>query len=320
MSHFLFLFIIIYRLSLSSILSMKKTTTAHILMIFLVIIWGFDYVTAKWGMNELTPTCLMFMKFLIGFVTVGIIKVTKRDWSLVKKRDIPALVACAIFGQILYYECEYNAMTYLPVSLLTILLAFVPAFSVIIERIFLKRKPNRKMIIGIAFCILGIVLVIGADLDTLFQGKIIGYLIAFGAVLSWNIYNFITASLGRYDPITLAFLQILCATVIMSPVAIHNMTPVTEWSGSLIAIILYMGIIDGAIGYMISIYALKNIGPTATSIYSDFLPVSTAIFGALFLHESMTWLQIIGGVVVIAAGFVVIKEKGRLDEVQAVDN
>ena len=299
---------------------MKKTTTAHILMIFLVITWGFDYVTAKWGMNELTPTCLMFTKYFVGFVAVGIIKAIKRDWSLIKKRDIPVLVACAIFGEILYYECEYNAMTYLPVSLLTIVLAFVPAFSVIIERIFLKRKPNRKMIIGIGFCILGIAFVIGADMDTLFQGKIIGYLIAFGAILAWNIYNFLTASLKQYEPISLAFLQMICATIIMSPVAIHNMTPLSEWSGSLIAIILYMGIIDGAVGFMISIYALKNIGPTATSIYSDFLPVSTAIFGVLFLHESITWLQIIGGIVVIAAGFVVIKEKGRLDEVHALDN
>ena len=287
-------------------------------MIFLVITWGFDYVTSKFGMDELTPTCLMFMKFFIGLITVAIIKAARRDRSLISKRDIPVLILCAIFGQILYFECEYNAMSYLPVSLLTILLAFVPAFSVIIERVFLKRKANKKMIFGIAGCILGIALVIGADLDIIFQGRLLGYIIAFGAILAWNIYNFLTASLEKYDPITLACLQMLCACIILSPVAIHNMTPVTQWSGTLIAILIYMGIIGAAVGYMISIYALKTIGPTATSVYSDFLPVSTAIFGVLFLHETMSPLQIVGGIIVIAAGYIVIREKGRLDEARAV--
>ena len=251
-------------------------------------------------------------------ITVAIIKAARRDRSLISKRDIPVLILCAIFGQILYFECEYNAMSYLPVSLLTILLAFVPAFSVIIERVFLKRKANKKMIFGIAGCILGIALVIGADLDIIFQGRLLGYIIAFGAILAWNIYNFLTASLEKYDPITLACLQMLCACIILSPVAIHNMTPVTQWSGTLIAILIYMGIIGAAVGYMISIYALKTIGPTATSVYSDFLPVSTAIFGVLFLHETMSPLQIVGGIIVIAAGYIVIREKGRLDEARAV--
>lgn len=296
---------------------MSSKVKAHILMVFLVITWGFDYVTAKYGMNELTPTCLMFMKFLIGMIAVAIIKAIKRDRKLIKVRDIPVLILCAIFGQILYFECEYNAMSYLPVSLLTILLAFVPAFSVIIERIFFKRKSSRKMIAGIAFCIIGIALVIGSDFSILLQGRLIGYLIAFGAILAWNIYNFLTASLEKYDAITLSCLQMLCACIILSPVAIHNMTPVGEWSGSLIVILLYMGIVDGAIGYMISIYALKNIGPTATSVYSDFLPVSTAIFGVIFLHETMSLLQVAGGIIVIAAGYAVIREKGRLDELQS---
>lgn len=295
----------------------KKRITAHILMVFLVITWGFDYVTAKYSMDTLTPTCLMFMKFFIGLITVAIIKAVKRDRSLIRKRDVPVLILCAIFGQILYFECEYNAMSYLPVSLLTILLAFVPAFSVIIERIFLKRKANKKMVIGIAGCIVGIALVIGADLDIIFQGRLLGYIIAFGAIIAWNVYNFLTASLEKYDAVTLAALQMLCACIILSPVAIHNMAPVSEWNGMLVIILLYMGIFDGAMGYMISIYALKHIGPTASAVYSDFLPVSTAIFGVIFLHETMSVMQIIGGIIVIAAGYIVIREKGRLDEARA---
>ena len=46
------------------------------------------------------------------------------------------------------------------------------------------------------------------------------------------------------------------------------------------------------------------------------MPVTTAFFGVVILGETITWLQIAGGIVVIVAGYIVIKEKGMLDEKQ----
>ena len=293
---------------------MNDKIKAHILMIFLVITWGFDYIVAKFGMYELTPTNLLFLKLAAGAIVVGIMKAARRDRSFIKKRDIPILVACAFFGEIMYFECEYNAMTYLPVALLTIVLSFVPAVSIAIERVLFKREPNRKIIIGILFCIIGIVFVIGADFHILLEGRLIGYIIAFGAVIFWNVYNFITASLEDYDAVTISFLQLLFSCIMIAPVALHNMVPPTQWSGTLWLIIAYMGIINSGIGYVLSVYALKVIGPTPSAVYSNFLPVTTAIFGAVFLHEMISPLQIIGGIIVVVAGWVVIREKGRLDE------
>lgn len=287
---------------------------AHILMIFLVMLWGFDYVVAKFGMYDLTPTCLLFMRVSIGAIVLGIIKLVRRDMSLIKKRDIPILIACSMFGEILYFECEFNAMTYLPVSLLTILLAFVPALSVVIERVVFKRKANVKIIIGIIFCIVGIVFVIGADFSILFEGRMIGYLIAFGAVICWNVFNFLTAELDEYDSISLAFMQLLCAGLILAPFALHSMPAPEQWDGSLLIIVLYMGVVNAALGFVIYVYAIKVIGPTPAAVYSDFMPVTSAICGVIFLHETITPLQIAGGIIVVAAGYVVIREKGKLDE------
>ena len=190
---------------------------AHILMSFLVILWGFDYVVAKFGMYDLTPTGLLFSRIVIGAATLGIVKIIRRDKSFIHKRDIPLVIACAVFGEVLYFECEFNAMTYLPVSLLTILLAFVPALSVVIERVVYKRRANSKIVLGVVFCIVGIVFVIGADFSILLQGRLLGYLLAFGAVICWNLFNFITAKLEEYDSLTLAFLQLTCAGIILAP-------------------------------------------------------------------------------------------------------
>ena len=60
-------------------------------------------------------------------------------------------------------------------------------------------------------------------------------------------------------------------------------------------------------------YGLQKLGPTTSALYSNFLPVTTTFFGAIFLKESITLLQVIGGIVVVASAFIVIKEKGKLD-------
>lgn len=286
---------------------------AHILMIFLVIAWGFDYVPAKWGLEIMSPLGLLFLKYAIGVMVMIAFLLIKHKRPSIRKKDIPIFFVCALFGEILYFGSEYTAMDYIPVSLLTIILGFVPVLSIVIERVLFKRKQSKTVIFGIIACVAGVILVIGTDFNVIFQGRGIGYLLAFCAVFCWNIYNFITSSIQQYDSVTLSFNQMMCSIILAAPVAIHQMPPAEEFSGLVIAGLLWIGIIDSGFGFLIFVYGLQKLGPTTSALYSDFLPVTTTFFGAIFLKESITLLQVIGGIVVVASAFVVIKEKGKLD-------
>ena len=296
---------------------MKDTTKAHLLMIFLVTDWGFDYVPAKVGLEILTPFSLLFLKYCFGAMVLLFVKfVVYGNRVLPKLRDLPLFIACSVFGEIMYFYCEYSAMDYLPVALLTIILGFVPAVSVVIERVLYGRRPNRIIVIGILFCILGIFFVIGSDWHIIFEGRIIGYALAFAAVFFWNIYNFITASeaLEKYDAPTLACTQLICTLCLCAPLAIHSLPALSEFTPLVVFSVAWTGFIDSGIGFLIMVYGLQKLGPTTSALYSDFMPVSTTFFGAVLLHESITWLQVLGGIIVVVAGFFVIREKGKLEE------
>ena len=284
------------------------------MMAILVIAWGFDYVPAKWGMEVMSPMVLLFFKYAVGVAVMLIIKAVQKNWTVIRLKDVPIFIICAIVGEIIYFGCEYSAMDYLPVSLITIILTFVPVVSIISERIIYKRSATKKIIIGILICIVGVTLVIGTDFSVIMQGRGICYLLAIGAVLSWNGYNFITASLERYDSITISFTQMLCTIILLTPMAIHNIPPASEFNKWIIFGILWIGIVNSGVGFLIYVYGLQKLGPTTMALYSDFLPVSTTFFGALMLKESISTLQIIGGIIVVGAAFVVIREKGRVDE------
>ena len=293
---------------------MNDRTKAHILMVILVISWGFDYVPAKWGLEILSPMALLFLKYLLGLVTALIIKAAMGNRNLIRLKDLPLFILCAIFGEIIYFYCEYSAMNYMPVALLTIILGFVPAVSIIIERVVFGIRANRVIRLGVFFCLVGIACVIGGDIHIIFQGRLIGYLLAFAAVFSWNAYNFITASLQQYDALTLSCTQLVCTSCLSAPLAIHSIPPASEFTLPIVAGLIWIGIFDAGIGFFIMVYGLQKLGPTTSAVYSNFLPVSTAFFGAVLLHETISWIQILGGVIVVAAGSFVIREKGRLDE------
>lgn len=289
----------------------KDRIKAHIGLCIVVMIWGFDYVPAKAGLDILTPMCLLFCKYIQGFIVMLIIKLVTRNGAKALLKDIPKFILCSIFGEILYFNCEYNAMDYMPVSLITIILAFVPVFTVLIDWVVFKKKPTIKIIAGIAACIAGVCLIIGVDVEAILQGRFIGYLLCFGAVLSWNAYNFITASLKKYDSVTLTCTQMLCTMLMILPAVLHNFPSFDQFTPQITAGLLWLGIIDAGIGFLMMVNGLKVLGPTVSAVYSNFMPVTATFFSFVCLHESITPLQIAGGIIVVAAGFLVIRENGK---------
>lgn len=300
----------------NSISKNKDKKGAYILMVFLVWLWGYEYVAAKYALELLAPMTLVFFKYLVSIICLLGLKLVRDGKKFIKKKDIPVLIGCAVFGDLLYFWSEYSAMAHMPVSLITIVLSFVPALSVIIERLVYKTRANWKIYIGIFINIVGIALVVGADLSILFQGRIIGYLFAFFAVFSWNMYNFLTKHLTEgYTVLTLTVNQTICALLLCAPFALGNIPPLADFTPKVVGGILYLGIFSAAIGFLIYVKALGVLGPTSTALFSNFLPITATICGWIFLGETIGGLQLLGGAIVIGAGCYVLREKGKLDQI-----
>jgi drug/metabolite transporter (DMT)-like permease len=300
-------------------------------MTVVVFSWGYEYIAAKNVLDAIHPITLVFFKYSIAFVIMFLIKLiwTKligpaggrtSDMSSpdslrvfpIKKKDLPYYFLCAIFGELLYYVGEYGAIGFLPVSLVTILLSFVPVLSIIIEWIIYKRRPGAGVITGITVCIIGVGLVVGGDIGQLLGRGSKGYLLAVMAIVSWNIYNFITAKLtDSYTAFDLTMFQLAASTICSAPYALTHLPDIAAVDGGFVFSIGYLVVCGSVLGFIIYVNAVGSIGVTPTTLFSNMMPVTSTFFGWLFLGEMIRPLQIIGGVVVVAAGSVVIWLKGR---------
>jgi drug/metabolite transporter (DMT)-like permease len=288
----------------------------YVLMGFLLLDWGFEYVVIKLCLSEISPMGLLFFKYAIAAIILTTIKLVKDRSFPLKKRDIPTIIFCSITGEILYFFGEWSALSYLKVSTVTIFLALVPIFSMIGELILFKKKPTWLMLVMAAISVIGVGVIVGDSLRSVFSGKIIGFLLVLIAVISWNFYNFLTDKLGgTYKPFDLTVLQLICTGILTFPLMLASKPNfvVIFTDPKFIAGLLYLSVVSASIGFVIYVKAIETIGPTPCAMFSNFLPVSSSIFGFLLLGESLTFLQLIGGVVVIASGAVFIASKSKLD-------
>ena len=298
-------------------ISKKEKKAMYILMTIMVLVWGFGFTILKSVLEVLDPLNILFYRYLAGFFMIFIAKkIMSPDSGFIRKKDIPLYVVCALVGDVLYFYCEYTAIDYLPISILSIMLAFTPAVSVVIERIVFKKAITGKTIVWILVSVSGIALIIGVDFEVLLEGRLTGYILAFICIITWNMYNFMTAALHeRYDTLTLAVNQMLCVLLILLPYAVYTHPGMEVVTHTLVAQVLFLGMVISGVNLIISVRSLHVLGPTTTSLFSNFLPVTTTFFGWLILNETISPIQILGGVIVIVAGYIVIKEKGKAERI-----
>ena len=292
----------------------EKKTAYHLLMVFLVIAWGAEMPIAKEALEAVDPLVILTVKYVLGAAVMAGVLLKISGFHKLKKRDLPICVLCTILGHILYYFCEYSALEMVPVANITILLGFLPVGSVLVEKLLFKRRVSKVLMIGMLVCVGGIMLTIGEDLLSLGSGKLVGYVFCFGAVGAWLAYLFVTESVSEdYDSNLIAFYQTLIAAVITMPYTLTHLPDFSAMEPKVLCELVYLGLVSEGLCFMIEVKGIQKLGPTISGVYSNFLPVTTAICGVVMLGQSLGILQCMGGIIVIFSGCAVIWGKSRLE-------
>jgi drug/metabolite transporter (DMT)-like permease len=294
-------------------MNLKSPVLNYTLMTLLVCLWGLEYIVAKRALEDIEPLTLVFFKYAVAFIVLAPIKFAIDRKITVRGKHVVPLFVCALFGDVIYYAAEYQALSYISVAALTIILSFVPLLSVLIEWRLFGRSPSPLMLAGIFVCILGIALVIGVDLGQL-RGALGGYALGGVAVLAWNIYNFFTEKLtDAFKTLDLTLYQIFCTLVLLAPYMIAHPPALASVTPAAIGGAVYLGVVSCALGFFVYVNALSVLGATPCALYTTFMPVTAAFFGWALLKEGLRPLQIAGGAIVIASACAVLRQKSLAD-------
>jgi len=286
--------------------------TSQLLNLFtLSLLWGGSFLFIGIAVKEIEPLLLVFLRVLIAaLVMISLIPFLKVP--LPKDKEAwKAYFLMGLLNNVIPFTFIFYAQTLISVSLASIINAMTPICTFIVLALFKEEllKPNK--IIGSVMGVAGVALLSGLTQLALHTNPV-GVLLSFLATVSYGFSGlWAKRHLAGRNSIQSATSQLTASTIIMIPVLVLTSTPIPETlpSNSVIASIAALAVASTAFAYILFFELISKAGASNAMLVTLLVPISGTIFGITVLNETITLIQIIGGLF-IGLGLIVID--GRL--------
>lgn len=270
---------------------------------FVVCIWGVTFVQTKILINAgLRPEEIFFYRFLLAYVLV--LPIAGKRLFLNNWRDEFIALGAGITGGSLYFVTENSALVYGYCSNVSLLVCVTPlTTAILVGYLFPKERMGMLSLLCSLLALFGVVLVVFNG-NFILQLSPFGDFLAFAACLCWTVYSVLMKYLQpRYDTLLLTRKVFGYGILTIQPLFIDN-PPDFEllFSGGLSVLvnILMLGCVASMLCYSIWNIVLKRLGTVRATNFIYFNPIVTMIVSWYVLNECITWIAILGAVMVLS--------------------
>lgn len=273
-----------------------------------MVFWGISYVWTNIALRSFSVLLLLESRLLIAIAVLLLFGKITGQLKLPRREDIKWFLLLAFFEPFLYFIGETYGLTRISPTIASVMIATIPVFAPFAAYFVLKEKVSRTNIAGILISFAGIVSIVtvGSSHSTATDFK--GVALISLAVLSAICYAIVLKKLSEhYNGITIIFCQNCIAFCYFLPLFLGFEAPHVHeivWRTDSIACVVLLAVFASSISFVLFAEAVRRIGVTRSNAFCNLMPVLTAVFSALILHEVLPSRQIIGIIVVIAGLFV----------------
>lgn len=255
---------------------------------------------------------LLFLRFSIaGSVMAGWMLMTGQSWP--RGRALGGLALMGSVGYVGQSWCYFSSLSYASAGLTALLLYLFPAIVTVLHAIIAKRmlKPLRASAVVVALA--GTALTVGGNAG----GQTLGVVFGLAAALIYALYILagerVTANIGAIPASTVIMLASAASSaLIVFPRGFSPPVTPAGW-GAVLAIALVCTVVA-----MVAFFAgLSRLGAPDASTLSTLEPLATIVLAAIFLGETISYLQMLGGAIILGAVIVLARFGDEHSEEQA---
>ncbi len=269
-------------------------------------LFGASVVATRVAVQEIPPLSLAVLRFGQGGLILFLcLFVGARGLLHVKRRDLPFLT---LLGAILFtvFPVTFNTgLRLTEASRGALMLATMPLWSAWLARAARRERLILRQVGGILLTLAGVGIVL-AERGLTWRGTALalgGDGLMLLTALCGAIYGVLAQRiLVRYTALTVTTYAMLFGTFLLLPAALAEGLPqaLARIDGKVAALILFLGIFGGALGYFLWTFALTRLTPTQVAVYVNLNPLVATILGAALLAERLTGPFLVGFVTVLA--------------------
>jgi drug/metabolite transporter (DMT)-like permease len=298
---------------------LSKTLKTYSAVVLSMIFWSFSFIWFKEANKTFHPITIVFIRLLFSVILLSTYLVLTKNFMKIQKKDRKLFIMLAVFEPFIYFLGESFGLTYVSATTCSVLISTIPVFATIGAWLFFKERLKMINYAGIILSFLGVLIfILNKDGSISFNFKGLGLLMV--AVLSAVGYNLTLSRLvGTYTPVYIVNVQNVIGAVLFLPLFL--ILDFKHFVGTSITIGLFKPIIELSVfascaAFILFAYSVKNMGITKANVFSNCIPVFTALFSFIILGENLTFQNIIGMAIVIAGLFMsqMNGHKNKIDE------
>lgn len=307
----------------------NKGIIVHIAGVIAMIIWGLSFIWSSQTYKSLNPTATIFLRLVIATVFFSAILFSFRLNEKIRREHLKLFAVAALFEPFLYFIFEGYGLIYTSPIISSAIIAMIPLVTPVAAAIFLKERLSAMNIVGLIVSFTGVIVML-LNKDMQFSASPLGIMFLFLTVLVAVGYSIALIKLTHlYKPMTVTWMQNIIGMIYFIPLVFIMEKFMPSDFGNVRAYIVplvCLGIFCSAIAYALWAYAYSKLGASKANVYTNLIPVFTAIFSYIILifnRDNMDIsdieayelnVQKIAGIALVVGGLFLSQKKSRKDD------
>ena len=276
------------------------------MLLVTVVIWSLNFTVTKYVLNHgFKPLAYGGVRFgAAALLFTGVTYARERSFR-VRRRDVLHIVAAAIVGIFLNQVAFVYGTKLTTAATVALVFGTMPILTALFARAGRIEQLHSRFWLAAATCFGGVALVaVGAKGGL--SGNLWGYLLDLLGAATWATYSVAIAPLMRRY--TASRLSAWALTIGAIPLLAFGAPQLASQDYSALPNLVWLAYAFAILGPLFAtnllwFNAIERVGPSRAALYTNLQPFLGAVFALLILSESMTRLQIVGGLL-IAAGLI----------------
>ena len=273
--------------------------------IFAVTVWGASFVATKISLQFVDPGTVVWLRFTMGVIILGIAVILNKQFSLPQGRDWGYFALLGFLGITFHQWLQSTGLVTARATTTAWIITSTPIFIALLGLIILKEHLTWYQVAGIILAAFGVLLVVTkGHLSTLTAGEFgtPGDFLVLISAVNWAVFSTLSRSGLKKHPSTLMMFYVMAFGWVFTSIlfflssGINQITSI-PWNGWIA--ITFLGVFCSGIAYIFWYDALKVLPVAQTGAFLYLEPMITVVVAAVVIREAILLATLVGGVTIL---------------------
>ncbi len=285
---------------------MSKKHLAYLLLVLAVLFWAGNFIVGKFAtLFQIPPLTLNVFRWITVWIILIPITFTeiKNKLPYIKKKwlviSFMGVITISTFNSVVYY-----ALNFTQVINAVLMLAAIPAATIVFSSLMNIEKTNIYQLIGLFLSIIGIGTIISngemQKLISLNFNK--GDLWMIVCVIAWALYStLLKKNKFKLSQFTLIQLMVSVGLIFLVPQFFYERSIglETNFDKTFFLILFYVVVFPAIAAYYCWQKGVEIIGPNRASMFIQLMPLFSAIMAIIIFNEKFELYHFIGAILIL---------------------